>query len=207
MSPPPCGTQETANVRGQHQGRPELLCGQLLYPSRTRPCQKTRWPCLPSRPPPHLWGPCARSLHYRPTPTPTTASGSRPMGWSKIRRGARDCWLPCQWVNEQADAWASPRIGLSTEKRGRRVRGTEARSHVCSPSGAGSHLACSPSVPNLTLCTLASWRRTPGDTHQLVNHSSRVGAGAAELRSEAGSRVTAPNSREAGESWGSGPGT
>lgn len=89
--------------------------------------QKTRWPRLPSRPPPHLWGPCAWSLHYRPTPTPTTASGSRPMGWSKIRRGGPRLLAPVP-VGGRAGGWgASPRIGLSTEKRGRRVRGTEAR--------------------------------------------------------------------------------
>lgn len=85
---------ETGNVRGQPKSRPGLLRGQLLYPSRTRPCPRTRWPRLPSRPPPHLWGPGARSLHYRPTPTPTTASGSRPMGGSKIRRGGRRLLAP-----------------------------------------------------------------------------------------------------------------
>lgn len=140
-----------------------------------------------------------------PPPPPLRPLDLDPWAGPKFTEGAGDCWLPRQWVEEEADGGRALGLGSQPGREGAGSGAQRLGSHICSPRHrVASRLFPIPPQPDTVH---SAPRRRTRRHHQLVNHSLRVGAGAAEVRSAeagAGSRVTAPNSREAGGSWGSG---
>lgn len=147
-------TREPGQVRGQPQSWPGLPRGQLLYSTRARPCPRTRWPRLLPLPPTPPGGPRAPAPHYYPHPTPTPASGSSPVGGSRIRRGGQRWLAPAPVGGWGAEGGMSEGEPLDwTFNQEERAPGTDARVSRPAIRATGSHLTCPPSIPNLTRCT------------------------------------------------------